>query len=123
MTTTISRPFPSSASRELTLGDSSRGAFRRVDRVPQRLDVVRFVVGDREIPVAWDLAVELRDRCMRADDPFAREVAARMRAVGATRPVTLSREQLAALLAVLVRWEVEAETGRLLQLAITDELD
>src|SRR5947209_3578688 len=57
-------------------------------RSAKRLDVVRFVVGDRELEVAWDLAVEIRDRCIRADDPFAREVAARMRAVGATRPVT-----------------------------------
>jgi hypothetical protein len=45
-----------------------------------------------------------------------------MRYAGATRPVTLSRDQLAALLAVLERWEVEAETGRLLRLAISDEL-
>jgi hypothetical protein len=66
--------------------------------------------------------VELRDRCNRADDPFAREVAARMRAVGATRPVTLTREQLGALLVVLEQWEVEAETGRLLRLALMNEL-
>jgi len=97
-------------------------SFRRVARVPQRLDVVRFVVGDREIPVAWDLAVELRERCVRADDPFAREVAARMRAVGASRPVTLSREQFVALFAQLERWQLEAETARLLRLAIIDEL-
>lgn len=57
----------------------------------------------REIPVAWDLAAELRDRCIRADDPFAREVAARMLAAGATRPVTLTYDQLAALLMVLDR--------------------
>ena len=101
---------------------SVTGSKHRVGAVPQRLDVVRFVVGDQELPVAWDLAVELRDRCVHSDDPFAREVAARMRAVGATRPVTLTREQLAGLLAVLERWEVEAETGRLLRLAITDEL-
>jgi hypothetical protein len=91
--------------------------------MPQRLDVVRFVVGDRELPVAWDLATEIRDRCIRADDPFAREAAARMRDVGASRPVTLNREQLAALLAVLDRWEAEAETGRLLRLALADELE
>jgi hypothetical protein len=90
--------------------------------VPQRLDVVRFAVGDREIPVAWDLAAELHDRCMRADDPLANEVAARMRAVGATRAVTLTREQFVALFAQLERWQVEAETARLLRLAIIDEL-
>jgi hypothetical protein len=45
-----------------------------------------------------------------------------MRAVGATRPVTLTRDQFAALLTVLERWEVEAETSRLLRIAITDEL-
>lgn len=87
--------------------------------MPQRLDVVRFVVGDRELPVAWGLAAELRDRCARADDAIAREAAVRMHAVGATRPVTLTRDQFAALLAVLERWEVEAETGRLLRLAIS----
>jgi hypothetical protein len=91
--------------------------------VSHHLAVVRFVVGDREIPVAWDIAADLRDRCIRADDPFAREVAAQMRATGATRPVSLTRDQLAALLAVPERWEVEAETARLLRIAITDELD
>ena len=90
--------------------------------MPKRLDVVRFVVGDREVPVAWDLAVEIRDRCIRADDPFAREAAARIRAVGATRPVTLTREQLAALLVVLERWEVEVGTGRVLRQTIGDAL-
>ena len=88
--------------------------------MPKRLDVVRVVVGDQEVEVAWDLATELRDRCIHADDPFAREAAARMRAVGATRPVTLTREQLAALLIVLERWEVEAEAGRRLRQAIAD---
>jgi hypothetical protein len=50
-------------------------------------------------------------------------VAYRLCAVSATRPITLTRDQLAALLGVLERWEVEAETGRLLRLALTDELD
>jgi hypothetical protein len=90
--------------------------------VPKRLDVVRFAVGERELPVAWDIAAELRDRCERDDDRTAHEVAEQMRAVGATRPVTLTREQLAALLAVLERWEIEVETGRLLRLAIVDEV-
>lgn len=90
--------------------------------MPQRLDVVRFVVGDRELEVAWDLAAEIRDRCERADDGTAREVAARIRAVGATRPVTLNRGQLVALLVVLERWEVEAESGRRLREALANEL-
>ena len=90
--------------------------------MPQRLNVVRFVIGERELPVAWGLAAELRDRCERAEDGTAREVAARLRAVGARQPVTLTREQLAALLLILERWEVEAETGRLLRLALADEL-
>ena len=91
--------------------------------MPQRLDFVRFVVGDREIPVAWSLAGELKDRCTRSENATAREVADRMRAVGATRPVALTSEQLVALLTMLERWEVEAETGRLLRLAIAEELD
>jgi hypothetical protein len=91
--------------------------------VPPRLDVVRFVVGDQEIEVAWDIVAELRDRCERADDAVAREVAVRLRAVGATRPVKLTRDQLAALLVVLDRWEVETETARRLRLALVDELE
>ena len=71
-----------------------------------------FAVGNREIPVAWGLAVEIRDRCMRADDPFAQQAAARMRAASASRPVTLTREQFVALFAQLERWQVEAETAR-----------
>jgi hypothetical protein len=35
----------------------------------QRLDVVRFVVDDQALEVARKLAVELRDRCERADEP------------------------------------------------------
>ena len=90
--------------------------------MPQRLDVVRFVVGDREITVAWDVAAQLRDRCARANDDTAREVADRIPAVGARRPVTLTHDQFVALFAQLERWQVEAETARLLRLAIIDEL-
>ena len=90
--------------------------------MPEHLDVVRFVVGAREIQIAWTLAAELTDRCTRSDNAITREVADRMRAVGATRPVALTSEQLVALLTVLERWEIEAETGRLLRLAIADEL-
>lgn len=96
--------------------------MRRVARVPDRLDVVRFVVGGREVPVAWNLAAELKDRCTRADDALAGEVADRIRGVGGARPVALTAEQLAALLTVLEQWELEAETARPLRLAIIDEL-
>jgi hypothetical protein len=34
------------------------GAVLRTRLVPPRLDVVRFVVGDRELEIAWNLAVE-----------------------------------------------------------------
>jgi hypothetical protein len=91
--------------------------------VPERLDTVRFLVGDQELEVAWDLAVEIRESCHCADDAAARDVAARMHAVGATRPVALSRGQLAALLVVLEQWDIEAETGRRLRLALVDELE
>lgn len=100
-----------------------RGACATIRFVPQRLDSARFVVGDREFSIAWNLAAELRDRCARADDAIARGVADQMRAVVAPQPVTLTRDQLAAFLAVLERWEVEAETGRLLRIAITEELE
>lgn len=41
---------------------------------------------------------------------------------GASRPVTLTRDQFVALFAQLGRWQIEAEMARLLRLAIIDEL-
>ena len=66
-------------------------------RVPRRLDFVRFRVGDDEIDVAFTLALELAERAARAPDDEARSAAARIRAVGASRPVRLSAAELAAL--------------------------
>jgi hypothetical protein len=46
-----------------------------------------------------------------------------MHAAGATRSVVLNRDQLATLLDVLDRCDLEAETGRRLRLALVNELE
>jgi uncharacterized protein YecE (DUF72 family) len=83
--------------------------------VPRRLDFVRFRVGDDELEVAFTVALELAERAARAPDEHARTAAARLRGAGATRPIRLSPEELAALAWVIDEWEIEAETVRRLR--------
>jgi hypothetical protein len=83
--------------------------------VPPRLDFVRFRVGDEELEVAFTVAIELAQRAGRAPDDAARSAAARIRGAGASRPVRLSPEELAALGRVIDAWELEAATVRRLR--------
>jgi hypothetical protein len=64
--------------------------------MPQRLDVVRFVVGDEELEVAFQVAFEIAERAARAPDEAARSAAARIRGAGASRPIKLAPEELGA---------------------------
>jgi hypothetical protein len=80
-----------------------------------RLDSVRFRVGDEEIAVAFDVALELAARAERALDADARAAAERIRGAGASWPIALSPEQLAALARVIDAWERDAETLRRLR--------
>jgi hypothetical protein len=83
--------------------------------VPRRLDFVRFRVGDEEVEVAFMVALELADRAERATDEAARTAAARIRGAGASRPIRLSVDELAALARVIDSWEAEVETVRRLR--------
>jgi hypothetical protein len=78
--------------------------------LPRRLDYVTFRVGEYELDVAFMVALELAGRCERAADEEARTVAQRIRGAGATRPIKLSAEELAALGRVIDAWEVDVET-------------
>jgi hypothetical protein len=78
--------------------------------VPRRLDFVRFRVDDDEFEVAIVLALELAERATRTPDEHARSAAARIRGAGASHPVRLSPEELAALGRVIDEWEVDVET-------------
>ena len=81
--------------------------------MPRRLDFVR--VGGGELEVAFTIALEVAARAARAPDDEARSAAARIRAAGASRPIKLSPEELAALAQVIDAWEVDASTARRLR--------
>jgi hypothetical protein len=83
--------------------------------LPRRLDFVTFRVGDDDVEVAFTLALELAERAARAPDDAARSAASRIRGAGASRPVKLEPEELAALAQVIDAWEAEAETVRRLR--------
>ena len=78
--------------------------------MPRRLDIVRFRVGQYEFEVGFTVALELAERAARTSDEDARTAAARIRGTGASRPVELSREELAALALVIDEWEVDVES-------------
>jgi hypothetical protein len=78
--------------------------------VPRRLDFVRFRIGEYELDVGFTVALELAYRAARAPDEHARTAAAKIRAAGASRPITLSPEEMAALARVIDEWEVDVET-------------
>jgi hypothetical protein len=83
--------------------------------MPRRLDFVRFRIGDAEVEVAFMVALEIARRAAHTTDEAARSAAARIRGAGASRPIRLEPEELAALGAVIDAWQVEAETLRRLR--------
>jgi hypothetical protein len=83
--------------------------------MPRRLDVVHFRVGDAYVQVAFTVAHEIAERAARAPSDEARSAAARIRGAGASRPIRLEPEEVAALAAVIDAWQVEAETLRRLR--------
>ena len=83
-----------------------------------RLNYVRFRVGDDELRVAFDVALELAARASRAVDDAARRAAQRIRGAGASRPIALTDDEYAALARVIDSWEKDAETVRRLRLRL-----
>jgi hypothetical protein len=83
--------------------------------MPRHLDFVTFRVGDDELQVEFTVALELAARAFRAPDDAARSAAARIRGAGASRPVRLEPEELAAFAQVIDAWQAEAETVRRLR--------
>jgi hypothetical protein len=78
--------------------------------MPRRLDFVRFLVGEDELEVSFTIALELAEQAARTPDNAARSAAERIRGAGASRPISLSAEELAALGRVIDAWEVDVET-------------
>lgn len=79
--------------------------------MPRRLDFVTFRVGDRDVDLPWQLAVELRVRLALAVDTQARAIAERIAAVGASRPVLIRHDERAAFERVLKRWADDVDEG------------
>jgi hypothetical protein len=78
--------------------------------VPRRLDIIRFRVGQYELEVGFMVALELAEGASKTPDEHARTAAAKIRGAGASRPVQLSPEEMAALAVVIDEWEVDVET-------------
>jgi hypothetical protein len=78
--------------------------------MPRGLDIVRFLLGKYELEVGFTVALELAEPVARTPDEDARTAAARIRGAGASSPVRLSPEEMAALTLVIDEWEVDVET-------------
>jgi hypothetical protein len=83
--------------------------------MPRRLDFVHFQVGDTDVEVAFMVAHEIARRAAHTTDEAARSAAAKIRGAGASRPIRLDTDELAALAAVIDAWEGEAKTVRRLR--------
>jgi hypothetical protein len=87
----------------------------RLSSVPRRLDFVKFRVAEDDLDVAFIVALELAERAARTQDEHARSAAARIRGAGASAPIRLKDEELAALGRVIDPWELETTTVRRLR--------
>jgi hypothetical protein len=83
--------------------------------MPNRLDFVHFRLGRDDLPVAFQVALELAERARREPDEAARSAAAKIVGAGASRPIVLSAAEQAALGGVIDAWEAEVEPVRRLR--------
>jgi hypothetical protein len=94
--------------------------------VPEQLDRIRFAVGGRLVEMPWSVGEELKTRALKAAS--TRSVAAKMEAVGASRPVeVLATGEMLALIELLEHWtrnadEALPESVRELRGAVRDAL-
>ena len=65
--------------------------------------------------VAFMVAHEIARRAAHTTDAAARSAGAKIRGAGASRPIKLDQDELAALAAVIDTWQAEAETLRQLR--------
>jgi len=93
--------------------------------VPERLDRIHFDVGGRQVEMPWTVGVELKARAMRASS--TQTIAAKMEAVGASRPIeVVDAGEMLALIELLEHWTRGAtavpESVRELRGAVRDAL-
>src|SRR5690242_15418243 len=76
--------------------------------MPERLDRIHFDVGGRQVEMPWEVGEELKTRALKA--PSTESVAAKMEAVGASRPVeVLATGEMLALIELLEHWRNAGE--------------
>ena len=71
--------------------------------MPQRLDRIHFEIGDRQVAMPWSVGEELQARALRA--PSTQSIAAKMLAVGASRPIEIvDAGEMLALIELVEHW-------------------
>jgi hypothetical protein len=75
------------AARSVLIGDHVAAVDSAL--VPERLDRIHFAVGGREVEMPWSVGEELKARALKA--PTTQPIAAKMTAVGASRPVEVAK--------------------------------
>ncbi len=76
--------------------------------MPERLDRIHFEVGERQVEMPWNVGQELKTRALIS--PWTQSIAAKMDAVGASRPVeVLDTGEMLALIELLEHWTRNAD--------------
>lgn len=76
--------------------------------MPERLDRIHFDVDGRQVEMPWSVGQELKTRALKS--PSTHSIAAKMDAVGASRPVeVLDTGEMLALIELLEHWTRNAD--------------
>ena len=75
--------------------------------MPERLDRIHFDVGGRQVEMPWSVGQELKTRALKS--PSTQSIAAKMDAVGASRPVEVLDDEMLALIELLEHWTRNAD--------------
>jgi hypothetical protein len=76
--------------------------------MPERLDRIHFDVGGRQVEMPWSVGQELKTRALKS--PSTQSIAAKMDAVGGSRPVdVLETGEMLALIELLEHWTRNAD--------------
>lgn len=78
--------------------------------VPDRLDRIHFDIGGRQVELPWEVGEELKARALKATS--TQSIAAKMLAVGVSRPVeVLDTGEMLALIELLEHWKRKADNA------------
>ena len=76
--------------------------------MPERVDRIHFDLGGRQVEMPWSVGQELKTRALKA--PSMQRIAAKLDAVGASRPVEIvDAGEMLALIELLEHWSRNAD--------------